>query len=47
MADHVVVSVFVNPTQFGPNEDYVRYPRTLEMDLAKCASVGGCRGVFA
>ncbi|GIH23731.1 pantothenate synthetase [Acrocarpospora phusangensis] len=45
-ADHVVVSVFVNPLQFGPNEDFSRYPRTFEADLAVCAEEG-VRVVFA
>src|SRR5512138_2709827 len=35
-----VVSIFVNPTQFGPNEDFERYPRTLQNDLELCASEG-------
>ncbi|MEU6737816.1 pantoate--beta-alanine ligase [Streptosporangium sandarakinum] len=39
-ADHVVVSVFVNPLQFGPNEDFSRYPRTFDADLEVCAAEG-------
>lgn len=45
-ASFVAVSVFVNPTQFGPNEDFARYPRDLDGDVAKCAEAGA-RGVFA
>jgi len=39
-ADTVVVSIFVNPLQFGPGEDYARYPRTLEDDLEVCQAEG-------
>lgn len=39
-ADRVVSSVFVNPTQFGPNEDFTRYPRTPEADTSGLEQAG-------
>jgi pantoate--beta-alanine ligase len=44
-ADVVVATIFVNPTQFGPKEDFAKYPRTLESDLA-ALSRAGCDLVF-
>jgi pantoate--beta-alanine ligase len=40
LADAVVVSIFVNPTQFGPNEDYSRYPRDFDRDEKRCRETG-------
>ncbi|WP_286859393.1 MULTISPECIES: pantoate--beta-alanine ligase [Acinetobacter] len=46
LCDVIVVSIFVNPIQFGPNEDFDNYPRTLEQDQQLLAEVG-CDIVFA
>jgi pantoate--beta-alanine ligase len=45
LADIVAATIFVNPTQFGPHEDFQKYPRTLDADLQSLASAG-CNLVF-
>ena len=44
-ADHVLVSIYVNPLQFGRGEDFAAYPRTLDQDLAKLQEAG-CNAIF-
>lgn len=45
-ADEIIVSVFVNPVQFGPNEDFAKYPRDEKADLAKCRAAGATAVFF-
>lgn len=46
LADEIVVSIFVNPVQFGPNEDFATYPRDEKADLAKCRAAGATAVFF-
>src|SRR5262245_48708466 len=46
-ADKVVVSIFVNPAQFAPHEDFGRYPRAFETDAAKLEGTGAVQLIYA
>ncbi len=46
-ADHVTVSIFVNPTQFGPSEDFEAYPRNFQRDCELLEEIGGVSTIFA
>ncbi|MBT6416245.1 pantoate--beta-alanine ligase [Candidatus Puniceispirillum sp.] len=47
LADHVIVTIFVNPTQFAKGEDFELYPRTLDADMAAIQTAGGADVIFA
>src|SRR5262245_56332816 len=46
-AEKVVVSIFVNPAQFAPHEDFARYPRDLQADCEKLQTVGATDLIYA
>ena len=46
-ASRVIVSIYVNPAQFGAGEDFGHYPRTLDADCAAITAAGGCDAIYA